>query len=313
MVPRSTQARSLPLSLAALTLATAAYASPPLRLSVVRAQDAVDCPDSAQLSAMVAALARPGAPAAAVLVDAQFFMGQGQYTVELRISGERAGQRTLSDPGPTCAGLGEAAALTIAMLLDPQLVPAPPPPAPPAPARPAPPPPPPVRPSLSLALGALGTTGLTASPAAGALVDASLAWPRGWRAGLGAAWQPARSFDLPPGEVRVGLVAALAHGCWSAPVGGLRAGGCGRVGAGVYLADASGFSRNESPREVWVGAGASGLLGGALAGPVGWELQLGWMASPRRRSFVIDGAGVAFDPSSLGGVWASLQATVRAW
>jgi phosphohistidine phosphatase len=53
------------------------------------------------------------------------------------------------------------------------------------------------------------------------------------------------------------------------------------------------------------------MLGGALAGPLGWEAELGWVASWRRRAFLIDGVGKAFDPSPWGGPWGSLSLVLR--
>lgn len=302
------------LALGALPARSEAPRAPSLRLSVVRSQDAADCPDQTEFAALVDALARPDAPpAGAVLVDAQFFRERGQYTVALRVSGDRTGQRTLHDPGAACASLAEAAALTVAILLDPD-----------RPAPPAPPPtaPPLVAPSVTVpapievwsfwaAAGPLLTTGLTATPAAGAVVEVGLDRTSGWRLGVGVLWLPEREFRKAPGALDVSLLAATGRGCWLGAAGPVRVGGCGRVAAGAYTASARGYSTNLTPQEAWVGAGATGVVEGPVTGPLSWGAEVGWMASPRSRAFVIGGVGKPFDPSAAGGLWASLVLRTR--
>lgn len=320
-MPGPTRARSGPPSWAvaafALACAAVAHATPALRLSVVRSQDAADCPDDVQLAALVAALSRPDAPpAGSVLVDAQFFRQQEQYAVTLRVSGDRSGQRALVDPGPTCAGLAEAAALTVAMLLDPgrPRPAAPPPVATTSPPPPRPPPPPTSEPpALLLSAGALLTTGITANPAVGAVSEVSLQGKSGWRLGLGGAWLPARTFDLPPGKVEVALLTGLAHGCWLRPGRWFNAGACARLGVGRYVAEARGFSRNGSPRDLWIGAGATGVIQIPLAQQIFFEGQGGLMPSLRHRSFAIEGLGVAFEPTPWAGTWFSASLSLQAW
>jgi hypothetical protein len=320
--------------LVALLLAAprVAAAESPLRLSVVRGQGAGDCPDEAALSALVAALRRPDAAAlpGAVLVDAQFVRDPaGPLRVTLNVSGARTGQRSLGDEGPACTELAEAAALSIAMLLDPQAdrpptassAPTAASPAPP-PVRTAPPPPvePPARPrgvnpplQVRAALGALVTTGQTASPAGGVAGEASVRWGFGLQLGLGVAWLPARTFTLAPGSLDVDLLAATVDDCWVTPVWNIYTGLCVRFGAGRYRARASGYTRNDEPTERWLAAGLLGRAGGPIAGPVGWMAQAGWMVPLQRRAFRIDGLGLAFDPGAAGGLWAGAGVEVRLW
>ncbi|MCU0655041.1 MAG: hypothetical protein MUF64_07060 [Polyangiaceae bacterium] len=306
-------------ALAVLTLAPAAASQEPLQLSVVRSGDAAGCPDTAALRQQIRALQRPDGASRDIRVDAQFFRQEGLLTATLRISGDHTGSRTLSDPGPSCGPLADAVALTLAMLLDPSSSPLPPAPAPtptpapapapaPTPAPPAAPPGPP--PAIELGAAALLTTGLTASPAAGLTAGAGLAG-RSWRGGLRVAWLPARAFELAPGALDVSLLAGLARGCWVRGLRSLELGACMQLGAGRYQAEARGYSRNLDPGAAWVGGGASGLLGGAVQGPLRWEFELGWLASARRRAFRIEGVGLPFDPSPWGGLWVTLGLVVR--
>ena len=298
-------------------LAAAQAADDSVRLSVVRSRDAASCPDQEQMSALVAALRRPDAsPLGPVLVDVQFVRDpdQGPFRVTLNVSGARSGRRTLDDQSTSCTELAEAAALSIAMLLDPQAavraMTAPPssaPVAPPAsPGLPGPP--------VELRLGASGllTTGQTATPAGGIEGSLGVRWGDRWQASVGALWLPARTFALAPGSLDVDVLGATAEGCWLPSVYRLHMGPCARLGAGRYQAHAHGFTENDDPSKSWLAAGLLGRVGGALLGPVEWRVQAGWMLPLLRRTFRIDGIdGLAFDPPAAGGLWASAGLEAR--
>ncbi|RYE82422.1 MAG: hypothetical protein EOO75_20730, partial [Myxococcales bacterium] len=74
------------------------------RLSVARSADAGDCPDGAQLAALVAPLLH-GPRLLDARVDVQVTRDGGGYAARLRVSGARRGQRSLDDAGATCAAL----------------------------------------------------------------------------------------------------------------------------------------------------------------------------------------------------------------
>jgi hypothetical protein len=144
------------------------------RLVVARAPAASDCPDAAALAAEVAR--RMGRPALDPIgiegmpgLDVRFERQGDAYAAVVVVRGR---ERRLADPGPGCAGLADALALTLAILLDRD---APPPLPPPPPLRPLPPsvPPPaprppeaaPREPRLGVALEGAFTYGLLGAAA----------------------------------------------------------------------------------------------------------------------------------------------------
>jgi len=102
-----------------------ATVSPPLAsLEVRRAPEAAGCPDADGLAADLADItdapdrfvARPGAPVR-VAVDWDRLPNEG-FRASVRLDGARQGIRTLTDAGPTCAALGHAVAIALALVLD---------------------------------------------------------------------------------------------------------------------------------------------------------------------------------------------------
>lgn len=208
------RSRALRLCLAALTLALLllvdvrlARAQPSLDLtwSVPREAEA-RCPDQAWVVAAVRHLVT--SPASQSLkVVASVREEEGQWVVDLELSGAASGARTLR--ACSCKSVARGAALIVALALDPQASalasddlappqppPAPPvpppvpaePPAPPAPRAPPPPPTPEVRPIVFL--GASAGRALLPGIAAGGVVGGGLTW-RAMRADL--------AFELAPG------------------------------------------------------------------------------------------------------------------
>jgi hypothetical protein len=93
-------------------------ASPdPAPLSVTHAPGAEPCLDTPQLLARIGQLRAHAAPAWAAGYDVRFTRGPDGFTASIRA---RAGgaERVLHDSAATCAALGEATAVTLALLLD---------------------------------------------------------------------------------------------------------------------------------------------------------------------------------------------------
>jgi hypothetical protein len=100
--------------------------APRASLVVIRGDGAQDCPDAATLADHVRAVAGanvigvgPSAAPIETWVQVAISHDLGGYNAQLSASGRRHGTRSLEDLGPTCASLGDAVAVTIAMFLDP--------------------------------------------------------------------------------------------------------------------------------------------------------------------------------------------------
>jgi hypothetical protein len=120
-------------ALALVAGAAPARAEPLPHLAVHRTADVGDCPDAATLAAAVAKqMKRPavepvaeirrttgpsGAAATAGVagLDVQLYRSAEGYTAVITAAGKT---RTIADRGATCAGLGDALAITLAILLD---------------------------------------------------------------------------------------------------------------------------------------------------------------------------------------------------
>jgi hypothetical protein len=305
-----------------LGAATTAHAEEPpsSHLSVARGEGALDCPDEARFSRQVAALTS-GAIEPGLRIQVEFVRRPTGLEATLRVSGPRQGLRSLADPGPSCAALAEAAAVTVALLLDPQSTekPAPPRP-PPLPPPPLPPPPreAPLPARLVLGLGPAISGRLTAQPAFGVGLGGGLRPQRrgpGVEAGL--LWLPRRAFPLPDpgadagsGEVRVSLLAARGAGCWWLGDPSFQGAACAEVGAGAYLASGVDYYRTQDSTGLWIGAGPGLRAAGKIAGPVGWGAGASWFFPLHRHDFVIDRVGKAFE-APAGGGWI-VQATIEA-
>lgn len=302
-------------------------------LVVQRAPEASDCPDAPALAAMIARLTSKApepadvAPAGAERFDVEFSRGATRYRVVVRTRGSRAGVRTLDDPGATCASLAEATALTIAVIVDPEGVklaePATPPEAAQAPLPPvaetqAPPPaavpPPPaafrwaigVEARVGAAIAILrevaptGTLAVELRPSSIVSVE------------VGALFIPSQSLALERGSVDVWLLAGAANACVWPYAEAARVGACIGLAAGTVRADGRGYPTESGASRPWLAANAALAAGGPIAWRVGWTGRAGVVVPTRRESFGIEGAGVAYEAPSVGGlVAAGLTMSIR--
>lgn len=274
------------------------------RLSVARSPEASSCPDTEALRSQIeGVLGRPafsqgseGGPPLGF--DVEIFAQNQGFAATIRVTGSRQGQRALHDAGPGCAGLGEALALTLAMLLDdrepldqPAPTPAPTPAPGPAPKRPEPP----DRPATSLRawLGGGVAAGLLSSvrPVLAGGADLSLAGPV--RLGLGARWVPSERIRLGPGAVEVALLGLDARGCLRL-LAGSRASldGCALLAGGFFQATGVDYLENRSARPGWLAAGLGAQAAGTFAAPLGWVLRIDGLGSLREQRFLVRDVGL---------------------
>ncbi len=284
-------------------------------LLVQRAPGASDCLDAAGLADRVnelvgrKALVPADTPGQSFAFEIQLYKADEGYTAIMLAAGR---SRQLEDPGPTCAGLSDALALTLAILVDAdEPPPAPPPPPPPAKtAAPAPtfvpPPPPPPAPVdgprlLGSALVGV-STGLSgdAVPAASLALDLRVVGP--FSVALGFAWMPSQDFALPPGHVEVQLLHGQVAGClgsWRV-LGRARLGGCLQLDIGAIRGKGVDYDTTSEVTRPWTAVGLLGLLDVPVAGPFYWSSRLSAVVVTQQEGFRIDRVGVAFDPGPVG-------------
>lgn len=291
-----------------------------VRLVVERAPTAQDCPDAAALADRVSRhlgrLALDPSPSASggPTLEVQVLRADDGYTAIVLSSGR---SRQISDPGPGCAGLGDALAVTIAILLDidtPPTVELPPPPpaatitalptvVPPPTAAPLPPPPPPPR--VTIAALFAGAEGLIGSFTPGLHLEADARVVGPLSIAVAWAWLPEKRFSLPPGAVDVSLMFGSARVCLgSRPFQGamrdLRIGACGELDVGGLNGRGVGFFTNRSVVRPWVGVGLTGVLDVPIVSPFFWSTRISAVYAVTQESFSVDGVGVAFQAAPVG-------------
>ena len=275
-------------------------------LSVERQDGARDCPDSAALRAAVdRILARPSVPPAPPLAgvlraEVVFTrMAPGGYQSSVQLTGAKSGERTFSDSGPTCAPLGEAVALTLALLLDPARAP---PQAPPvaasAPARP----PAPNRKSSAFVLATAGTAlGLVAGPSIAGGPELQLNFLRHWGVQTGGLFVLPRSTAFADGTVRVGLLAGHVRVCGflNDVAATIRAGVCAVGALGLMRGEGRGFPTSNTADDSWLAAGGgiqlSRLFGARVLLGIGMDL----LAPLRQQTFSVSNRGIAYRSTAV--------------
>jgi hypothetical protein len=351
---------------AALLACPSAAAQPLPKLVVRRTPDALDCPDSIALAAAVerqmkrpalepvagASLDPAPAPAPAPEsapvpapaptpapgnapppsagpfgIDVQVLRGPEGYTATVLAGGRF---RQITDPGPTCAGLAEGLAITLAILLDSEAEPPAPPPPEPKPPEPKPPEPEPARPPpprgprtrLSIHAGVGETAGLIGPLNVAFGGDVDLRILPAFSLGAGALWIPTRTIDFAPGRVEVYLVTGFLRAC----VDVLGAGGasdrarladsarlalCLLPAAGAIHGAGFDYVTTDSATKPWFGVGVGALVEGPIWKRLGWAARINVMIPVTRESFLVDGQA-AFKPS-LVGVAASIGPKLSIW
>jgi hypothetical protein len=323
--------------IAALASRAGAQAEP--LLPVTRGPGAEGCPDAAALLARIERLrVRPLTEPTGY--EVRFTREGDGFAAQIRA---RAGgaRRELRDRGQTCAALEQAAAVTLALLLDVGAressrsrlaVPTRRPIAAPRDAAAAAD----VgaassvtprarddaasdardgathgtRVSATLLLGGAGLIGVV-RPLAPALIGELGVEVGRVRVSAGLLLVPRQQLAHGPGTVRASLLGGVARGCFVAARGpALRLQLCSGVHAGVLDARAESYTRNDGVTKPWLALPFEVALGSAAAS-VGWELGATALAPLLRHDFTIDGVGVAYESLPVGvllalrgvGVW----------
>lgn len=263
---------------------------------VSRDERAQVCPDAEHLANAVAALMeRPAVHVGAAPADVQLAVSltcdDEGCSAQVLASGGATGLRALRDPDPTCAGLADALAVSIAVLLDWQ---GPQPPAPP-PTSPSPPVPtpqvtvtiqaPPRITSPPLHLGYFAGAGV----ALGLLPHVSLSLDAGLtlsahslpaRFTLGLHWLPEQSMSFHQGNIHTRLLSERLTGCVPVLKSPVELAPCAALTLGHFRAVGSRFTDNSTVHATWLLAG----LGAELRLPLGQRVSLSAQALGQARS-----------------------------
>jgi hypothetical protein len=231
-----------------------------VHLSWVRAEGAEDCPDAAAIETEVAARlgATPFRRAPTQFIEAVVTRQAERLQVTIAMrgpDGKLIGNRTLASTSGDCRSVANAAALTIAILIDPDALMRPPAPAPPSP------------PAASLAATgptgritvlAVGSWGLLPQVAAGIALSMTVNVARRAAVGIMGAFLPERRSMLPNDGFAFGLSYGEIVGCF-VPIergpSGVRGELCGGFAAGLLHAVVY-TSTPLDPGERWMFAAA---------------------------------------------------------
>ncbi len=321
---------------AAIVLFALPARAEPATLSVERLAGAESCPDASALAARVAELEpsaelSAGAKSSARHLSVTLSRQPEHWAAEIVLSGPRGGRRTLTDSGATCAGLGEAVALTLAMLREAEADESEPPPAEavseprPGPLVQPPPPPPPERPApsspapelgLGVSAGGVAHVGLLARAGVGVEAGIELALGDRFRTLLGGLWTAPQSIDHGEGRVEVSLLALRLAACLDlfGEQGGVELAACAAQWVGRLSGSGHDYSAYTlSVARPWLAAGAGARLTGPLAGPIGWYGSVSGAVPLLRERFAVEGvSGVAFEPPPIG-LFAAAGVSLAIW
>ena len=252
----ATLARALAAAALALALATPAYGAdgsadsarvrPGVHLSWVRGDGAGICPDAAAIEAEVAERlgSNPFARAPTQFIEAVITQKTEGFQVTIAMrggEGKLLGSRALTSSPGDCQSIATAAALTIAILIDPDALARAPAPKPPPPPPAAPPAAGPHVPAGRLTAFAGAGWGLVPGVAPGAGLAATIDTPGPFAISLTAVFYPEQRPDPPNDGFAFGLTYGELAGCWLpltqlAPAARLRLELCAGATVGVLHA-----------------------------------------------------------------------------
>lgn len=300
-------------------------------VQITRGPGAERCPDAPAIAAAVStALGRPGfvrvgSGDAETSFGISIDRGAQGFSASIRATGRRRGERTLTDEGLDCAGLGEALVTLLVIVLDPRTtavtIEIPSPPASPAssgggssppPPEEGPPPeddqPPPgitaaapsplrVDAHASLAL----TRGLLPETAGGVSGGLRLRTRRPFSLAPGLLYVFEQERGFAPGTVAVSLLSGSLAGCFlpldrpQLP----RLSVCLTPMGGALRGSGRGYEAPRSVTRPWFAMGAGAQIDGDLIGPLGWTLGGSVIAPITREKLAIAGLGLVHDPPGI--------------
>jgi hypothetical protein len=288
---------------ALMTLSPAAGAEKGPTLVVDRGAGADRCPDAAALGARVEQIRGKPTTDLPTAYWVTFAKKDDGFLATLRTEGGSGSVRTLEYDGKECAALGQAVAVTLALLFDSDVeqkrAPKKPPPTPSTVTVTKQPPPPSSSRDASLALGPIALFGVIRPIAPALAADAGIAFGL-LRVSAGALVAWPQTTSLGAGTVRESLLSGFARSCFATWRGGaLRFDVCTGILVGAITAEAEGYTRNEHRTRAWIALPLEAALAG-WAAPIGWELSLAGLLPLVRSDFTVDGVGTAYESPPVG-------------
>jgi hypothetical protein len=280
-----------------------------LNLGVERGPGAEDCPETAALAAQIARIRGRDDTHATTVYVVGFKRTGTELSAVIRVGGTSV--RVLSVRGQSCKAIAQAAAVTLAMLIDSDD-------STPRPAVDKPKPPAETKPTLRSparevqdshtdiaggpAVGVAALVGVLGPIAPALSAEGELRVGR-FRGGIGALWGLERTLPLGPGSVRESLIAGTFRGCLGITNDpALRLDLCAGLFGGVLGATAQGFDENLTHRRPWLVLPVELSLA-RLSGPIGWELSASALTVLVEHDFAIDGvSGVAYHAPPVAGM-----------
>ena len=287
--------------------------------TVERAAGAESCPNAEWLAARIETIR--GAKEQGHAEYRVTFTQAGEEFAASITAGSPGRRRTILSRRPTCVALGEATAVTLALLFDSDLLQAEqeaeqhqPVPGPalvtPAVALVAPPHAPRV---ATLSVGAAGLAGALNSFSLAGTAEIGGAIGR-WRAGVGVLWALAQNHVLGPGSIREELVSGLVRACYSPwQRQTVRVDLCSGAYAGAMTGDASGFTTNGRRTSLWLALPAEVALAYRPTRYFAWELSAAALSQLRRDDFGIDGLGAAYRSPVVAALLSLRAVALRLW
>ena len=269
----------------------------PVQLSWVRLAGAQSCPADAPLAAEVTRRLgwEPFATDAPRLIEGVFTRDGGRWgaTVFVRdATGALIGSRQIDSDAPECDALADAAALVVALIIDPHArfspkAAAPPPPVPPLPPAAA-------VPSASLdgfvriGVRGLALRGALPGLASGAALAVDVGRAPRWGWGIGLRVLPEQRTES--GDAGFGLTAGWLAGCAHAHGRRFGARGCVAASGGVIhsVVHEQALEPAQPGERLWLGAVASLVASYRMWGPVGLDLGTEIIAPVMRHRFWIE-------------------------
>jgi len=325
--------RAAVLAVLLATVAPVARADP-LRASLVvtRGEGAEDCPDTGGVVARVREItgadtvSAPDGEPRETWVQVELVRELSGYRAVIAARGRRQGTRSIEDIGPGCSSLADALAITLVMLLDPDVQPEVKPAPAPVPPRPDPLPPQPAQPKDSVAPAtrsetpAARRTGVRFGGEAnfggsmGILAHAVPLVEAGARVGVGSILSFgggggilfSDEITAPGGSVDLGLAYGYLRACAEVfENAGSELSLCLEPLIGSLSGEGNGYDVKSPRGKLWLALGGAAELRAPLASSVFWHARLLALAPLIEQSFTVENAGPeqnAFVTPPVGGM-----------
>jgi hypothetical protein len=293
-------------------------------LEVERDESARACPGTDALRLSVERLLASPPISDTALIRVTFRAEGSLLAARLTRLGDEAGARELVDSHSDCETLAQAVSTTVALMLETRVT-LPDPPKSPATAQPSAPPVvrgPTSRPVArfhnAFGLQLSGGVGFEIIDGMDPLVAAAAVFERKrFRVALGVDWIPPQRVVLGPGHVEASILTLTPKACLELiDTSAVDLWGCTGFFAGLFKAQATGYTRDLHRSEPWLAVPLEGSIVGPLrdAGAlvINWRLGGTLLLPIQRQSFSVEGLGPAIESGKVQGLlWIGFEGLAR--